>query len=207
MRIFKNTASEGQFILKDIVYNVTGASLSAYYQDMELVLFPEVEAKTEEGHVEYEMRGVRLYHNNGFNTHISDFDGLKGRKFVWPEEYNTSGEEAGTLYVQEHEAVRKGTIEIMDVGAAQMTVRWSGQADVGWSRKYGSKVPFETVFRVGIPDTVNYCLDAFKSTVMRIDEETRLELLNLEEFNQEIERVSKTRDWERLRYFIKYNGC
>ena len=29
--------SEGEFLLKDILYKVTGTSLSAEYQDMELV--------------------------------------------------------------------------------------------------------------------------------------------------------------------------
>ena len=65
MKISKNV-SEGEFILKDILYHVTYPSLCAHYQDMELVLFPEVEAETKDEKVEYEMSSVRLYHNNGF---------------------------------------------------------------------------------------------------------------------------------------------
>ena len=204
MKIFKNTASEGKFILKDIVYNVTHTFLSAYYQDMELVLFPEVEAKTEEKPVEYEMRYVRLYHNNGFQAHTFSFSELKGKQFIWSNEYNEDGEEAGTLYVQEHEAVRKGIIEILDVEDQQLTIKWSGQADVGWSRKYGNKVPFETIFKVKIPDTRSYCLDAFQSTTMKIDGETQLEILNLDEFNQEVKRVSETRLWDSFNTVLKF---
>ena len=37
---------------KDIVYNVTQSTLNAVYQDRELVLFPCVQAKTEQEHVE-----------------------------------------------------------------------------------------------------------------------------------------------------------
>lgn len=204
MKVIKNTASEGQFVLKDIVYNVTRASLFAVSQDMELVLFPEVKAETENDHVEYEMRSVWLYHNNGFNTHTSDFSGLKGKKFVWSDEYNAEDEEAGTLYVQEHEAVREGTIEILNAEGGRLTVKWSGRADVGWSRKYGSKVPFETIFTVKIPDTVSCRLDAFQSTKMKIDGETQLEILNLEEFNQEVRRVSETRIWDSFNTVLKF---
>ena len=202
MKLFGKSALEGQFILKDITYRVIQASLGAYYQDMELVLFPEVEA--EDDHVEYDMRHVRLYHNNGFNTHISNFSELCGRKFIWESEYNAAEEEAGTLCVQEHEAVREGTIEILKVENGQITIKWSGKADVGWSRKYGSKVPFETIFTAKIPDAANYCLDAFKSTKLKIDKETCLEILNLEEFNEEVERVSETRAWDSFNTVLQF---
>lgn len=206
MGIFKNSknAANGQFVLKDILYSVTDSHLSAQYQNMELILYLEVRAKTEEPHVEYNMSSVHLYHNNGFNTHASDFNELKGRKFIWEDEYNEDDEEAGYFCVQEHEAVREGVIEILDVEDGQMTIKWSGKADVGWSRKYGSAVPFETIFTVNIPDTAVYTLDAFKSTKMIIDRETQLEVLNLQEFNQEIIRVCETRIWESFNTILKF---
>lgn len=200
----RDKCEKGQFVLKDILYSVIGSHLSAVYHNMELVLHLGVEAKTEDCHVEYEMRSVHLYHNNGFNTHISNFNELKGKKFTWKDEYNAQNEEAGNLCVQEHEAVRKGTIEILDVEAGQMTIKWSGKADVGWSRKYGSAVPFETIFIVNIPDTINYMLDAFKSTKMIIDSETQLEVLNLQEFNHEVMRVCETRIWESFNTILKF---
>ncbi len=204
MHMVKKSVIEGQFILKDITYSITGSSLYAYYQNEGLVLFPEVEAKTEQEHVEYEMSYVRLYHNNGFHTHTPCFSELSGKKFIWETEYNQDDEEAGTLYVQEHEAVKQGTIEILKVENGQVTLKWSGKAYVGWSRKYGDNVPFETVFSVKIPDTINYCLDAFQSTTMKIDEETQLEILNLEEFNEEIRRVSETRIWDSFNTVLKF---
>ena len=203
MKISKNV-SEGEFILKDILYHVTYPSLCAHYQDMELVLFPEVEAEKKKKKVEYEMSSVRLYHNNGFHTHTSDFKSLQGKKFVWKNEYNRDEEEAGTLYVQEHEAVREGTIEIQKVENGQMTIKWSGRADVGWSRKYGSKVPFETVFTAKIPASVPYILDASKSVRMTIDDKTALEILNLEEFNEEVMRVSESRVWDSFHTVLKF---
>lgn len=42
MSFFTPKAPEGKFVLKDIVYDITDASLVASYQDMELVLFSEV---------------------------------------------------------------------------------------------------------------------------------------------------------------------
>lgn len=203
MRSFKNV-SEGKFILKDICYDVTYASLDACSENMGLILFPEVEAKTKDDKVEYEMRYVRLYHNNGFQSHASDFESLKGQKFVWKEEYNAEDEEAGTLYVQEHEAVRKGTIEVLNVENGRITMKWSGNADVGWSRIYGASVPFETIFTARIPDSISYILDAFKSTKMKIDNETELEVLNLDEFNEEVKRVSETRIWDSFNTILKF---
>lgn len=203
MEIFKN-AEKGQFVLKDILYPVTGSSLYAVYQDRELILYPEVWAKTQDSKVEYEMRSVYLYHNNGFCTHASNFNELKGRKFIWEEEYNAEDEEAGNLCVQEHEAVTEGIIEILDVESGQMTIKWSGKADVRWGKKYGTEVPFETIFTVDIPKTINYMLDAFASTRMIIDDETQLEVLNLEEFNQEVLRVCETRVWESFNTILKF---
>lgn len=204
MGFFKQTISEGQFILKDIVYNVTQSSLNAVYQDRELVLFPCVQAKTEQEHVEYAMSNLRLYHNNGFHTHTPNFSEMNGKKFIWKEEYNAEGEEAGTLYVQEHEAVREGIIEILNVENGRITIRWSGKADVGWSRKYGSKVPFDTIFTAKLPTSVNYNIDAFKSAKTEIDDQTQLEILNLEEFNKEVKRVSETRLWESFNTVLKF---
>lgn len=203
MKVLEN-AAKGQFILKDILYHVTSSCLAAEYRDKELILYPEVNAKTEDTHVEYEMRSVYLYHNNGFNTHASGFNELKGRKFIWKEEYNMDDEEAGNLCVQEHEAVREGTIEILNAEEGEITIKWSGKADVGWSKKYGSKVPFETIFTAKIPDTIHYVLDAFKSTKMIIDDNTQLELLNLEEFNREVMRVSGTRIWDSFNTILKF---
>lgn len=192
----KTPIAEGQFRLKDIVYQVTQASLCAGYQNIELILFPEVEAQTQDDTVEYEMRSVRLYHNNGFNTHTASFWDLKGKRFVWKSSMNPEGEEAGFLYVQEHEDVEQGTIEILDVSDEKMTIRWSGKAVVGWSRKYGSNVPFDTVFSAALPKRIPYSMDAFSSVRMQVDKTTWIEILNLETFNQEVERVSATRQWE-----------
>ncbi len=106
--------------------------------------------------------------------------------------------------------MREGTIEILDVDGERLTVKWSGKAVVGWSRKYGDNVPFVTIFTVKIPDTITYCLDAFLGTEMKIDEKTCLAILNLEEFNQEVIRVSETGAWEDfntvLRFCLTFEG-
>ena len=210
MNLSGSKVLDGEFRLRDIIYKVTRTFLSAVYENMELVLFPEVVARTEDPAVEYEMRSVRLYHNNGFRAHVAAFGELKGKRFVWTDEYNEDEEEAGFLCVQEHESVQKGTIEILEADTERLTIKWSGEAVVGWSEKYGGNVPFETVFTVRLPDRVTYCLDAFSGTEMKIDDSTCLKLLNLEEFNQEAARVSETRAWEDfntvLRFCLTFEG-
>lgn len=185
----------GKLRLNDIVYDIADVSLSADSCDGEMYLFPEIEAKCTDKNVEYELRSVRLYHNNGFNTHTGAFEELKGKKFVWEDEENADGEEAGTLYVLEHENLSSGTIEITDVKDGHMTVRWSGLANIYWSEEYGSDVPFETEFTVKLPEKIPHTINAFKSTKVKIDVNTQLEILNFEEFNKEVKRVSESRQW------------
>ena len=76
MNLSGSKVLDGEFRLRDIIYKVTRTFLSAVYENMELVLFPEVEARTEDPAVEYEMRSVRLYHNNGFRAHAAAFGEL-----------------------------------------------------------------------------------------------------------------------------------
>lgn len=76
------------------------------------------------------MSYVRLYHNNSFHTHTPNLGEISRKKFIWKDEYNVEDEEAGTLYVQEHEAVREGIIEILNVENGHIAIKWSGKADV-----------------------------------------------------------------------------
>ncbi len=198
------TISEGQFQLRDIIYPVTSTSLWAYYQDQNIILFPSVDAKTTDPQVEYEMRCVSLYHNNGFNTHCSTFAALKGKKFVWTSDTNIDEEEAGYFCVQEHECVQNGTIEILDVTSTTMTIHWSGEADVFWSEPYGSNVPFETIFTVELPTKISYALEPFQSTKTIINENTELELLNIDQFNEEVNRISASREWDQFNTVLEF---
>lgn len=56
--------------------------------------------------------------------------------------YNEKGEEAGSLYVFEHEDVIKGTIEFLRREGRKYYIRWSGTANVFWNDEYGADVPF-----------------------------------------------------------------
>lgn len=185
----------GKIRLKDIVYNITDTYCSASSRNGEIYLFPDTDAECSDENVEYELRSARLYHENGFNTFASSFEELKGKKFVWDSEENADGEEAGTLYVLEHEYLSSGTIEITDVSDGFMTIYWSGLANVYWSEEYGSDIPFEAEFTVKL-SKIHYTVDAFKATNVKIDGDTRLEILNLDEFNKEVERVSASRKWD-----------
>lgn len=184
------------FTLADIVYDVTSTALYYHFADGEIILYPEVDAKTENEDVDYEMSCVYLYHNNGFCTGVSNLEALKGKKFIWESTYNENGEEAGCLSVQEHEFLSSGTIEILDIQNNHMTIRWSGLANVYWDETYGADVPFDTTFTAEIPqDVAVHQLDAYKSTKTKIDDNLYLELLNLDAFNHYLKQTSDDTQW------------
>ncbi|MDE6030219.1 MAG: hypothetical protein K2G32_01175 [Oscillospiraceae bacterium] len=193
----------GKIRLKDIVYDITDTYCSVSSRNGEIYLFPDIDAECSDENVEYELCSARLYHNNGFNTHASSLEELKGKKFVWDSEENADGEEAGTLCVLGHENHSSGTIEIIDVSDGFMTIYWSGLANVYWSEEYGSDIPFEAEFTVKLPK-IHFPVAAFKATNVKIDSDTRLEILNLDEFNKEVERVSASRKWDDFNTVLKF---
>lgn len=193
----------GKIRLKDIVYDITDTYCSVSSRNGEIYLSLDTDAECSDENVEYELCSARLYHEDGFNTHASSLEELKGRKFVWNSEENADGEEAGTLYVLEHEYLSSGTIEITDVSDGFMTIYWSGLANVYWSEEYGSDIPFEAEFTVKLPK-IHFTVDAFKATNVKIDNDTRLEILNLDEFNNEVERVSASRKWDDFNTVLRF---
>lgn len=90
----------------------------------------------------YEVVRLRLYHNNGFSLNVKSWKALEGLSKIWTSSENEAGEEAGTLYVFEHEAVTSGRIEFLKRSGSTFFVRWSGTADVCWNKEYGKDVPF-----------------------------------------------------------------
>ncbi|MDE7415983.1 MAG: hypothetical protein K2N44_06685 [Lachnospiraceae bacterium] len=102
----------------------------------------ELEELDEDEEPFYESVSPRLYHNNGFVLNISSWKELEGQTLVWESEYNANDEEAGFLYVFEHEAVTKGKIEFLERRGNVFLVRWSGTANVYWNDEYGEDVPF-----------------------------------------------------------------
>lgn len=47
-------------------------------------------------------------------------------------------------------------------------------------------------------------MDVFQSASIAIDKQTTLELLNLPDFNQEVLRVSKSREWDTFHTVLKF---
>ncbi len=85
-----------------------------------------------------------------------------------------------------------------------MTISWSGLANVLWNEKYGKDVPFEAIFTVELSKDKVYKIDAYQSTAIKIDRATQLEILNLDEFNEEVVRVSDSRQWESFNAILKF---
>lgn len=178
---------KGNFLLKDINYEVTGSLASAAKEDGSIVLALHVSARTEDEKVDYDMESLSLYHNDGFCTYAASLPDLKGKRFVWKSHYNKDEEAAGFLCVQEHEEVTRSKIEILNVNGNLLTIHWSGKANVFWNRKYGKNVPFETVFDVALHQ-VKYRINAYKSLSTVVDEDTRIELCkeDVEALNNEL---------------------
>jgi hypothetical protein len=84
-----------------------------------------------------------LYHNNGIRLDIGSWKELEGITLTWNSEINERGEEAGGLYVFEHEAVTSGKIEILERQENKFKIRWSGKGNIFWDDEYGGNVPFE----------------------------------------------------------------
>lgn len=193
-----------EFQLGDILYEVEDASLYVEVENRGIILYPEVNARAYQN-MEYEELGyIRLYHNSGFHTHVSTFEDLKGKRFIWQYSYNEEDEEAGTCYVVEHEEVTKGCIEIVDIIDNCMRIKWFGTANVFWDEKYGEDVPFQTQFTVKLPKYPSYKIDAFVSTTVNIDAQSTLSIWNMEEFNEEVIRVTRSRSWNTFCAILKF---
>lgn len=139
------------FRLKNIEYEISSCWVSLNYEDTGIHMYIEVNAETRNQEVDFELRNVILYHNNGFDTNVKKPKQLENKKFVWDNPNNEKNEEAGYFYVLEHEDVTKGTIEILKVDKNNVTIRWSGTANIFWNSEFGENVPFDTEFTTTIP--------------------------------------------------------
>ena len=196
-------AEDGRFILKDIMYDVTDVSIYTEFFDSEIIMSIDLEAETKEN-VDYEFRRVRLYHEDGFITHTTTFKELKGKKFDMEFDPDSDENSAGSLCVLEHEDITRGTIEILDVTDDKITIRWSGFANVYANEMYGENVPFDTVFTADIPKKKLHRMDLFKTASMKIDSSTVLDVLNLEEFNRDVEEVFILRQRNNFKTVLKF---
>ena len=175
------------FKLKDYDYEVTSAVVRLLCDPWEDTYAMDINiyAESKDEKLDPEMRELHLYHNNSFETGESHYLALKGKKYVWTEPNNELDEEAGFLYVQEHEDVTSGVIEILDVNIEKIRMRWTGKADVDWDEEFGRDVPFETEFEDDLQHPVY-----IEHPSIWIDEDTVLHILNPEALTAETERLT-----------------
>lgn len=196
------------FILNDVSYKIVRSSIALYETNEGIQLFPEVIAKNNQ--VIHELSELHLYHNNGFQTGVKKIAELTGKKYVWEEAYNDKGEEAGFLYVLEHENVTEGTIEIMDVGRNDITIKWKGKANIFWDDVFGADVPFETVLQMNLPKKRKITIDAYKTVKTKVNKDLEIELLNFKEIESAANKMQETRIWTdfniTLYFKVTYKG-
>jgi len=58
------------FRLRNIEYDITSYSVSLNYEDTWIHMYIEVNAETQNQEIDFELRNVSLYHNNGFNKKV-----------------------------------------------------------------------------------------------------------------------------------------
>ena len=175
------------FKLRDHIYEVTSSVVRLLCDPWEDTFGMDIDiyAESKDEALDPEMRELRLYHNNGFETGESHYLALKGKKYIWTSKFNELGEEAGFLYVQEHEFVTSGMIEILDVNIETIRMRWTGNADVDWNSEFDSDVPFETEFEAELAHPLYE-----DHPSIWIDADTVLHIQNPEALFAESERLS-----------------
>lgn len=120
-----------------------------------------------------------LYHNNGFSIDTNLWKDIEKIVLNWDSEYNEKDEEAGNLYVFEHEEITKGKIEFLERRGDNFLIRWTGTANVYWNDEYGADVPFAFEGEVAFEGINAHCL-----TISTLEElkPAMMEFINLDEF-------------------------
>ena len=74
---------ENKVRLKDIVYDIIDeAQLYGIIEDGRLILGFDIEAQTENENIDHELRYIRFYNEYGFDTYVSEYKELKGKKYI-----------------------------------------------------------------------------------------------------------------------------
>lgn len=171
-----------KFKLKNKEFEVSEAIMSLSFSKEEtgenkLLLCLDIEM--EEQWIDNAWWSPRLYHEDGFKVKINSWKELEGFTSTWDSKYNENDEEAGCLYVFEHEDVTSGKIKILERQDNNFKLRWTGKGNIYWDDEYSEDVPFELE-----------CLANFSGIYIGrsalSDEELNLELsklINIDEFS------------------------
>ncbi|MDP4147004.1 MAG: hypothetical protein Q8936_21440 [Bacillota bacterium] len=139
----------------------------------------ELEDLEDDEEIYYESVSPRLYHNNGFRLDVRSWKDIEGLSLKWDSQYNANGEEAGILYVFEHENVTSGTIEFKERSGNKFLVRWKGTANVYWDDEYGEDIPFSFEGEVEFSGVSAHCDNI--STLDKL-EKVMTDFVNLDEY-------------------------
>lgn len=139
----------------------------------------ELEYLEEDEEIFYESVSPSLYHNNGFKLDIKSWKDIEGLSLKWDSQYNTNGEEAGTLYVFEHEYVTSGTMKFLERNGNKFKIQWTGTANVYWNDEYGEDVPFSFEGEVEFSGVRAHCDEI--STLDKL-ETSITKFINLDEY-------------------------
>jgi hypothetical protein len=197
------------FRLKNVEYNVESCSVQfgIVPDNQTLKMYIEIDAKTDSDIIDHELQEVKLYHNNGFEIGGKTLRNLKGKIFEWEKSVNQLGEEAGSLYVLEHENVTRGIIEILDLTKDKIWIKWTGFANVYWDNEFADNVPFETVIETEVPEIPKYkVVNGMETTCIKLNKYTELVLLNFDDILTECNRCREMWQNDDKDAWNKYNA-
>lgn len=194
------------FKLNGVDYTIESCSISfdIIPHNQHLKMYIDIDAKNEGDQIDYELQYVRLYHNNGFDIGGKTIRNLKGKRFEWEKASNWNG---GTLYVLEHEDVTSGVIEILDITADTIKIKWTGCGNVFWDDEYDKNVLFETEIETALPAVPKYkVLNGMAKSVFELNKDTVLEFLNFNDLLQECNRCVEMWRNDDREAWQKYNA-
>lgn len=118
-------------------------------------MFIEIYAVYYGNDLDNEIRSISLYQDYGFDTLVDNLNDLKRKEFRWDHFYNNKNEEAGILYVLEHEAITSSIIKILNINKDKIKIEWTGKANIFWNDVFGRNVPFKTSFETTFEISIN----------------------------------------------------
>ena len=197
------------FRLKDVEYTVKTASVSFGLNpsNQNLKMYISIEAESDSKSIDFELSNVILYHNNGFDIGGKTLRNLNGKRFEWKNAENNFGEEAGSIYVLEHEEITSGVIEILDVTKDTIKIKWTGKGNIFWNDDYYKDVPFEAEIEAVLPDIPKYkVLNGMEKDRIKIDKNTEVVLLNFDDILSECNRCREMWQNDDRDAWNKYNA-
>lgn len=146
---------EGKLKLGSEEFQIKSARLSLIFYDASAMIrdfsFLEpipslrlfIEIRTLKKPCGYESLAPNLYHNNGISVLVHSWKELEDTTYVWNSNYNERGEEAGYIYITEHESLTSGEIYIGQRKGNTFDLKWTGKVILNINKNLTGEVSID----------------------------------------------------------------